>query len=74
MKVRCPICDRAMPGPGPREWPQWPFCSARCRTIDLGRWLGGAYRIDAPALTDPDAADDASKPAVPSADPHNEAP
>ena len=24
-----------------------PFCSARCADIDLGRWLGEAYRIPA---------------------------
>ncbi|MBI3410500.1 MAG: DNA gyrase inhibitor YacG [Planctomycetes bacterium] len=44
-RVRCPICDRAMDGQGPREWPDWPFCSPRCRLIDLGRWLGGKYRL-----------------------------
>ena len=22
-----------------------PFCSDRCKTIDLGRWLGGDYRL-----------------------------
>jgi endogenous inhibitor of DNA gyrase (YacG/DUF329 family) len=22
-----------------------PFCSARCKDVDLGRWLKGAYRI-----------------------------
>ena len=27
------------------EWPDWPFCSPRCKLIDLGRWLGGDYRI-----------------------------
>jgi endogenous inhibitor of DNA gyrase (YacG/DUF329 family) len=27
------------------EWPEYPFCSARCRTIDLGRWLGEQYRV-----------------------------
>jgi uncharacterized protein len=31
----------------PAEWPSFPFCSARCRTIDLGRWLGETYRIPA---------------------------
>jgi hypothetical protein len=25
-----------------------PFCSARCRSADLGKWLDGAYRISAP--------------------------
>jgi endogenous inhibitor of DNA gyrase (YacG/DUF329 family) len=23
----------------------FPFCSPRCKLIDLGRWLGGKYRI-----------------------------
>ena len=27
-----------MPGQA-AEWPDYPFCSARCRKIDLGRWL-----------------------------------
>jgi endogenous inhibitor of DNA gyrase (YacG/DUF329 family) len=44
--VRCPICDTAMPGQ-PTEWPDYPFCSARCRKIDLGRWLGEKYRVPA---------------------------
>lgn len=29
------------------EWPFFPFCSKRCRTIDLGRWLGETYSIPA---------------------------
>lgn len=37
----CPICGK------PATRPHYPFCSARCRTIDLGRWLGGDYRIPA---------------------------
>jgi endogenous inhibitor of DNA gyrase (YacG/DUF329 family) len=37
-----------MEGQGTAEWPQFPFCSARCRTIDLGRWLGEKYRIGVP--------------------------
>jgi endogenous inhibitor of DNA gyrase (YacG/DUF329 family) len=45
IKVRCPICDKPMHGQSTAEWPELPFCSARCRTIDLGRWLGGSYRI-----------------------------
>jgi endogenous inhibitor of DNA gyrase (YacG/DUF329 family) len=45
IKTRCPICDRPMEGAGRAEWPQFPFCSARCRLIDLGRWLGEGYRI-----------------------------
>lgn len=45
IKMRCPICDLPMDGPDTSAWPQYPFCSARCQTIDLGRWLGGTYRI-----------------------------
>jgi endogenous inhibitor of DNA gyrase (YacG/DUF329 family) len=33
-----------MQGREPAEWPQFPFCSDRCRLIDLGRWLGEDYR------------------------------
>lgn len=27
-----------------------PFCSDRCRVIDLGKWASGAYRISSPIL------------------------
>jgi endogenous inhibitor of DNA gyrase (YacG/DUF329 family) len=37
-----------MEGQSAAEWPQFPFCSARCRTVDLGRWLGEKYRINVP--------------------------
>jgi endogenous inhibitor of DNA gyrase (YacG/DUF329 family) len=40
------------------EYPDYPFCSPRCRKIDLGRWLDGRYAI--PDRTPPD---DASSPA-----------
>jgi endogenous inhibitor of DNA gyrase (YacG/DUF329 family) len=36
----CPIC-----GEPAREPAQRPFCSARCRQIDLNRWLGEVYRV-----------------------------
>lgn len=42
------------------EWPQFPLCSPRCRLIDLGRWLGGNYRIASTAegeATTPDEND-----------------
>lgn len=42
---RCPICDKEMAGPAPAEWPQYPFCSDRCKLIDLGRWLGERYTV-----------------------------
>lgn len=36
---RCPICR------GKAEVAFRPFCSARCRDVDLARWLGGGYAI-----------------------------
>lgn len=33
-----------MPGDW-REYPEYPFCGKRCRTIDLGRWLGEDYKV-----------------------------
>jgi endogenous inhibitor of DNA gyrase (YacG/DUF329 family) len=44
--TRCPICEKVMQG-DPRDFPNFPFCSQRCKTIDLGRWLGGRYGIPA---------------------------
>jgi endogenous inhibitor of DNA gyrase (YacG/DUF329 family) len=45
MKARCPVCERLMESAARSEWPEFPFCSARCRLIDLGRWLGERYMI-----------------------------
>ena len=49
-----------MPGQA-AEWPDYPFCSARCRKIDLGRWLGEKYAIPADDQT-PEEGDDAVGP------------
>jgi uncharacterized protein len=44
--LRCPICRRERDVPD--DSPTRPFCSQRCKTIDLGNWLGEAYRISRP--------------------------
>jgi endogenous inhibitor of DNA gyrase (YacG/DUF329 family) len=44
---RCPICQKIMAGQSTAEWPQFPFCSPRCKLVDLGRWLGEEYRVEA---------------------------
>jgi uncharacterized protein len=62
IKARCPICERKMEDPDPKAWPDFPFCSARCRPIDLERWLGGAYRIAAGAPEDSPAESDDADP------------
>ena len=40
----CPSCAAAV---GPFD-ADWPFCSARCRAADLGRWFSGKYQISRP--------------------------
>ncbi len=40
--IKCPICRTAVPWEGN---PHRPFCSERCRLIDLGAWTEERYRI-----------------------------
>jgi uncharacterized protein len=52
----CAICGKPVdPPPGNRSFP---FCSDRCRLVDLGKWLGEEYRVPGPR-----AGDGAVKPA-----------
>ena len=40
---KCPICDGAVK---PRaENASYPFCTARCKMIDLGKWMNEEYRV-----------------------------
>ena len=41
--LACPICGRPV-APRPANL-AWPFCSDRCRLVDLGKWLGEEYRV-----------------------------
>jgi endogenous inhibitor of DNA gyrase (YacG/DUF329 family) len=41
-RINCPICKKET------TWennPFRPFCSERCRLMDLGKWASGDYRI-----------------------------
>jgi uncharacterized protein len=44
IKLRCPICKK----PAKADAADFPFCSDRCRQIDLGKWASGAYVISSP--------------------------
>ncbi len=48
-QLKCPICKK----PVALDSPDVPFCSDRCRTIDLGAWASGEYKISSP-IFDPD--------------------
>lgn len=47
----CPICRK------PATAPHSPFCSPRCRQVDLGRWLAGGYVV-AGGPPEPEAEDE----------------
>jgi endogenous inhibitor of DNA gyrase (YacG/DUF329 family) len=54
----CPICKKPVDEPAADE-PRprfFPFCSERCKLIDLGRWLGGKYQV--PVEMTPDDGED----------------
>ncbi len=46
---RCPVCDAPV---NLQSTPTVPFCSDRCRLIDLGRWLDESYGVPAPPPED----------------------
>jgi hypothetical protein len=54
--LKCPTCGHSVSAEPDRRWQ--PFCSERCRLIDLGDWMGGRYRIP----TDETAPADDSEP------------
>jgi endogenous inhibitor of DNA gyrase (YacG/DUF329 family) len=45
----CPVCGKPVLQPANR-----PFCSSRCKAVDLGRWLGGTYAIPGEPVEDED--------------------
>jgi endogenous inhibitor of DNA gyrase (YacG/DUF329 family) len=51
--LRCPTCRTLVTA----KDEYFPFCSDRCRLIDLGKWASGAYRISSPIL-DPEVLED----------------
>jgi hypothetical protein len=61
-QFQCPICKSNVTRVGKEGSvsPFFPFCSDRCRLVDLGQWLDGNYRIP----VTPDQPDDEDKPAI----------
>ncbi|GBD96684.1 MAG TPA: DNA gyrase inhibitor YacG [Nitrospirae bacterium] len=59
MKIKCPTCKQKT------AWennPFRPFCSERCKLIDLGAWASGQYKIEntlEDETTSPDTEEDA---------------
>lgn len=51
-KQICPACKSEFAASHPPP-PEFPFCSPRCKMVDLGRWFTGQYSIARP-VTDED--------------------
>jgi hypothetical protein len=49
--MQCPICKQKVSWVGN---PFRPFCSERCKLIDLDNWLEGRYRVASRVLSEPD--------------------
>jgi hypothetical protein len=45
--IVCPICETRLENV-PEDYEPRPFCSLRCKQIDLGNWLSERYRISRP--------------------------
>jgi len=48
MECKCPICKKVFkvsPEEPFKDAEFFPFCSERCRLIDLGQWLDSEYKV-----------------------------
>ena len=52
--LRCPTCRKIVLASDQ----EFPFCSERCRLIDLGKWASGGYVISTP-INDPESGGEA---------------
>lgn len=59
--VSCPICGVAVAWTAENRWR--PFCSERCKLIDLGQWASEKYRVPVePTPDEPEAPDEDGHP------------
>ncbi len=54
---KCPNCNTSFL----EKSKDFPFCSARCRLIDLGAWAKEQYRIKGPEVTEPESGSTANE-------------
>jgi len=51
IQLKCPICRKPVAQAGE----DFPFCSERCKSIDLGKWASGQYVVSSPMQDTDDA-------------------
>lgn len=49
-KIKCPTCGKQIEFS--ERYPQRPFCSERCKLIDLGEWANESHRIEGSPVYD----------------------
>ena len=54
MQFKCPICRKPTAFENNADFP---FCSERCRTLDLGNWASERYVVSEPVFDDDEAPD-----------------
>ncbi len=52
MTVKCPTCEQSVVWSEQSHWR--PFCSERCKLIDLGEWASEGHRIPGPPVILPE--------------------
>jgi endogenous inhibitor of DNA gyrase (YacG/DUF329 family) len=58
MQFECPTCKKPVSKPIAGQASFFPFCSERCRLIDLGQWLDEKYRVPVAGQEKPDPSQD----------------
>jgi uncharacterized protein len=57
-KGRCPRCGTKFEYSSVAEHKFFPFCSPRCRDVDLGNWMSGKYAIPGESIKSDSAPQD----------------
>ena len=62
--IKCPRCGREVAYEAVADVPTFPFCSLRCKLVDLDRWFDGEYRIstDIADISEGESASSSEKP------------
>jgi uncharacterized protein len=61
IRGKCPTCGKPFEVEKLGDLPSFPFCTDRCRLIDLGRWIDGVHVIPGPAQPEPTSVPEAEE-------------
>lgn len=57
----CPNCGRRVPCRQKEDVPYRPFCSYRCKMVDLGKWLNEEYTVSEEIMPEMDFPEDTDR-------------